>query len=359
MNVSVVVRALTTLIWILFIGVIAIAVVRASRRKPVRGVSIAIVVIGILALVFTSVSAGLVFIQPEERGVVISAVNPDGYRSQPLQPGLNWIVPFFESVVTYPVSKQTYTMSIAPLEGQIRGDDSVTARTADGQEIFVDASVIFAVDPSEVVPLHITWQKRYVDDLVRPLSRGVIRGAVSQFGVQEVYSTKRDEMTQLITQDLSQDLSENGLFLSDFVLRNITFSPEYAASVEQKQIAEQEAEQAKFVVDQRKQEAEQARQVAQGRADAVVIDAEGFAEARVIEAQAEAEALSLIDAVLQGSPDLLTYQYITKLSPNIQAMLLPSNTPYLLPLPALGPLAPGDNTSIPAPQPTTPPTTSP
>ncbi|MCK5315940.1 MAG: prohibitin family protein [Anaerolineales bacterium] len=359
MNVSVVVRALTTLIWILFIGVIAIAVVRASRGKPVRGVSIAIVVIGILALVFTSVSAGLVFIQPEERGVVISAVNPDGYRSQPLQPGLNWIVPFFESVVTYPISKQTYTMSIAPLEGQIRGDDSVTARTADGQEIFVDASVIFAVDPSEVVPLHITWQNRYVDDLVRPLSRGVIRGAVSQFGVQEVYSTKRDEMTQLITQDLSQDLSENGLFLSDFVLRNITFSPEYAASVEQKQIAEQEAEQAKFVVDQRKQEAEQARQVAQGRADAVVIDAEGFAEARVIEAQAEAEALSLIDAVLQGSPDLLTYQYITKLSPNIQAMLLPSNTPYLLPLPALGPLAPGDNTSIPAPQPTTPPTTSP
>ncbi len=359
MNVSVVVRALTTLIWILFIGVIAIAVVRASRGKPVRGVSIAIVVIGILALVFTSVSAGLVFIQPEERGVVISAVNPDGYRSQPLQPGLNWIVPFFESVVTYPISKQTYTMSIAPLEGQIRGDDSVTARTADGQEIFVDASVIFAVDPSEVVPLHITWQNRYVDDLVRPLSRGVIRGVVSQFGVQEVYSTKRDEMTQLITQDLSQDLSENGLFLSDFVLRNITFSPEYAASVEQKQIAEQEAEQAKFVVDQRKQEAEQARQVAQGRADAVVIDAEGFAEARVIEAQAEAEALSLIDAVLQGSPDLLTYQYITKLSPNIQAMLLPSNTPYLLPLPALGPLAPGDNTSIPAPQPTTPPTTSP
>lgn len=355
MNVSVVVRALTTLIWILFIGVIAIAVVRASRGKPVRGVSIAIVVIGILALVLTSVSAGLVFIQPEERGVVISAVNPQGYRSQPLQPGLNWIVPFFESVVTYPVFKQTYTMSIAPLEGQIRGDDSVTARTADGQEIFVDASVIFAVDPDDVVQLHITWQKRYVDDLVRPLSRGVIRGAVSQFGVQEVYSTKRNEMTQLITQDLSQDLSENGLFLSDFVLRNITFSPEYAASVEQKQIAEQEAEQAKFVVDQRKQEAEQARQVAQGRADAVVIDAEGFAEARVIEAKAEAEALSLIDAVLQGSPDLLTYQYITKLSPNIQAMLLPSNTPYLLPLPALGPLAPGDNTSIPTPPPTTSP----
>ena len=360
MNVSIVVRAMTTLLWMLFIGVIAITVVRASRRKPVRGLSIAIVVIGLLALVFTSLSAGLVFIQPEERGVVISAINPNGYRSEPLQPGLNWIVPFFENVVTYPIAKQTYTMSIAPLEGQIRGDDSVTARTADGQEIFVDASVIFAIDPDEVVQLHIIWQNRYADDLVRPLSRGVIRGAVSQFGVQEVYSTQRAEMSQLITDDLSQRLGENGLFLSDFVLRNITFSPEYAASVEQKQIAEQQAEQARFVVDQRKQEAEQARQVAQGKADAVVIEAEGSAEARVIEAQAEAEALELIKVALQDSPDLLTYQYISKLSPNIQAMLLPSNTPYLLPLPTLGPLAPGNDSSpIPTPQPTQPPTTTP
>lgn len=359
MNVAIVVRAITTLFWILFIGAIVIAVVRASRGRQVKGISIAIVLIGVLALIFTSLSAGLVFIQPEERGVVISAVNPDGYRSVPLQPGLNWIVPFFESVVTYPISKQTYTMSIAPLEGQIRGDDSVTARTADGQEIFVDASVIFAIDPDDVVQLHITWQNRYSDDLVRPLSRGVIRGAVSQFGVQEVYSTKRTEMSQLIADDLSRRLSENGLFLSDFILRNITFSPEYAASVEQKQIAEQQAEQARFVVDQRKQEAEQARQVAQGKADAVVIEAEGSAEARIIEAEAEAQALELIAEALQDNSDLLTYQYITKLSPNIQAMLLPSNTPYLLPLPTLGPLAPGTTTSMPTLQPTPEPTTTP
>ncbi len=52
--------------------------------------------------------------------------------------------------------------------------------------------------------------------------------------------------------------------MHDFVLRNIAFSPEYAASVEQKQIAEQLAQQAAFVVQQRKQEAEQARKTARG-----------------------------------------------------------------------------------------------
>ncbi len=119
------------------------------------------------------------------------------------------------------------------------------------------------------------------------------------------------------------------------MLRNITFSPEYAASVEQKQIAEQQAQQAKFVVEQRKQEAEQARQVAQGLADAVVIHAKGDAEARLIQAEAEAKALELIAAALADKPELLTYQYITKLAPGIQVMLVPNNTPYLLPLPTL------------------------
>ncbi len=128
-------------------------------------------------------------------------------------------------------------------------------------------------------------------------------------------------------------LDQNGLILLDFVLRNITFSPEYAASVEQKQIAEQLAQQAKFVVEQRKQEAEQARQVAQGSADAVVIKSKGDAQARLIQANAEAEALQLLAQSLQDHPELLNYTFINKMGPGVQTLFLPNNVPYLLPLP--------------------------
>jgi regulator of protease activity HflC (stomatin/prohibitin superfamily) len=121
--------------------------------------------------------------------------------------------------------------------------------------------------------------------------------------------------------------------MDQFLLRNITFSDEYAASVEQKQIAEQLAQQAKFVVEQKKQEAEQARQTAQGLADAAVIRSKGEAEARLIQAEAEAKSLVLIAESVKDRADLLTYQYITKLSPNIQTMLLPYDAPFLFPLP--------------------------
>ena len=210
---------------------------------------------------------------------------------------------------------------------------SIAARTLDGQEIFVDASVIYAINPTRVVDVHIAWQNRYDNDLVRAQARGIIRDVISQYRVDEVVSTKRFEMTKQINDTMTKKLDDNGLVLVDFVLRNITFSQEYATSVEQKQIAEQQAQQAKFVVESKKQEAEQARQIAQGQADAAVIAAKGEAQARIIQAEAEKEALLLINDALKNNPDLLTYQYISKLSPNIQTMLLPSNAPFVFPLP--------------------------
>lgn len=333
MNIAIALQGLASFSWLLFVGVIALAVVRATRGKPLKGAVTMIILIIVMALVLTTVSAGLVFIQPDERGVVVSAVQQKGYRDLPLEPGLRWVIPFAETVQVYSISRQTYTMSVATTEGDILGDDSIRARTKDGQEVFIDASVIYAIDPEKVVTLHIDWQDRYQDEVVRPLSRGIVRDLASQYGVEEIVSSNRIELELSITQELEKKFAENDLILVDFVLRDIHFSEEYAAAVEQKQIAEQTALQALFVVQQKKQEAEQARQVAQGQADSVVIEAKGAAEARLIQAEAEAKSLELISTILQNNPDLLTYQYITKLSPQIKVMLLPNDSPFLFPLP--------------------------
>lgn len=337
MNIANLIGVIASLAWFVFLGVGALVLYRVSKKTPMKGGGSLLLISLVLSIILSTVSAGLVFVNPQERGIVISALSPNGYRDVILQPGLRWIIPFAESVIRYPISRQTYTMSIAPSEGQNIGDDSIEARTADGQKVLVDASIIYSVNPENVISVHITWQDRYSADLVRPVARGIIRDAVSQFGIEEVYSSKRTELVEMVTQSLNKKLAENGLILSDFVLRNISFSDEYAASVEQKQIAEQQAQQAKFVVETKKQEAEQARQTAQGRADAAVIDAKGRADARLLEAEAEAQALTRINEAIMGKPELLTYQYITKLAPNIDVMLLPNDTPFLFPLPEMQP----------------------
>jgi regulator of protease activity HflC (stomatin/prohibitin superfamily) len=339
MNIASVLKGFAVVVWMIWFGILALVVLRAARKTPLKNSKSMVLILLVVALVVTTISSGLVFINPDERGVVISAVNPQGYRSQALQPGLNWIIPFAENVVLYPISRQTYTMSIAPSEGAVQGDDSIAARTLDGQEIYIDASVIFSIDPTKVVQVHIQWQDRYVE-LIRAQARGIIRDVVSQYKVEEVVSTKRFEMVAAIREGMRLKVEENGLILDDFVLRNIAFSTEYSASIEQKQIAEQQAQQAKLVVEQKIQEADQVREVAKGAADAAVTRAQGEADARIIQAEAEAKALELIAAVLKANPDLLTYQYITKLSPNVQVMLVPSNSPFMLNIPQLNTVTP-------------------
>jgi regulator of protease activity HflC (stomatin/prohibitin superfamily) len=319
-----------------------------------RNASRIFLIIVVLALLIGIISSTIIFVPPDQIGVVVSVLAPDGYRKDPLFSGLHFVVPVLETVEKYSIARQTYTMSAATSEGQREGDDSIRVRTKDGQEVFMDSSVIYAINPPNVVNLHITWQKRYSEELVRPLVRGIIRDAASQYGVEEIVSSKRAELETYINTELSTKLSANDLVLVDFVLRDIHFSEEYAAAVEQKQIAEQQALQAELVVEQRKQEAEQARQVAQGQADAAVIEAKGAAEARLVEANAEAEAnRTLAESV---TPELVSYLYVIKLSPGVQTVFLPSDNQFILPLPGTATQAtqPTPSTQTETPPPTTP-----
>ncbi|MEJ5225357.1 MAG: SPFH domain-containing protein, partial [Anaerolineales bacterium] len=196
MNIAQIFQFASGLAWMLAIVLAVVALSRVSRGQPAKGFGTSVLISGVVAAILTVVGAGLVFINPQERGVVISALDPKGYREQALQPGLRFVVPFAEQVVRYPISRQTYTMSISSAD--LDGGETVAARTSDGQQIFVDASVIYAIDPNQVVDVHIAWQNRYTEDLVRPQARGIIRDAVSQYGVEEVVSSKRFEMVELM-----------------------------------------------------------------------------------------------------------------------------------------------------------------
>jgi regulator of protease activity HflC (stomatin/prohibitin superfamily) len=315
------------LIGLLILYVFFVVSQRAQRRDVRLSVTVVIVLlVGGLAL--NTLGAGLVFIQPQDRGVVISALSSTGYRSTALEPGLRWIVPYAESVVLYRISNQTYTMVAKSAEGKVEGDDSVSARTADGQQVYFDASVIYAVNPDKVVKLHIQWQGRYEDEFVRPRARSLIYNRTAQYTVEQIYGSKRTELQQVIQDEIRQDFEAQGLTLVQFLLRNISFSPEYAQAVEQKQIAQQNAERAKFLVQQQEQEAARVRVEAQGVRDAAITRAEG-----------EAKALQLVADALRNNPDLIQYTYVQKIAPNISVIVLPGGggggtgaAPYILDL---------------------------
>lgn len=330
-NIDTAADMLATTVWLLFFIYLAAGIIRNTVRLGLsqalrRILSIRTIAFLLLPVVITLIAMSLVFIEPPNIGVVISIIQPRGYREQPLESGLHWIIPISERVEVYPVYQQTYTMSSNPMDGNRPGNDTIRARTSDGQEVSIDTSIIFAVNAEQVIRLHIQWQHRYIEDLIRPLIRGVVRSRVASFTVSEVNSIKRQDLEATLSEELTEELSRHGLIVDKFLVRNIAFSPEYAASVEQKQVALEEATQSEY-------EAERIRRLASGRADEITALADAQAGALLIEAQAQAEALRLVSDVIQQNDDLLTYRYIDKLSPGIQVMLLPSNAPFILPLP--------------------------
>ena len=91
-------------------------------------------------------------------------------------------------------------------------------------------------------------------------------------------------------------------------ITNFSFSADYEHAIEQKQVAEQNAEKAKNTLEQVKIEAEQAAAKAKGEADARIAQATGEAQSIILEAQAKAKAQELQRQSL--TPELLQLRSI-------------------------------------------------
>src|SRR5690349_6070150 len=115
----------------------------ASRGRPVR-LGVIFLVIGIIGfLVTVPLNAGLVLIQPNERGVVFrQTATGDAALREPLVPGLKWVVPFVDQVITYDVGRQNVDL-IGTEEEMVRtGNGAVRAISKDGQQITLDVTII-------------------------------------------------------------------------------------------------------------------------------------------------------------------------------------------------------------------------
>jgi len=255
-----------------------------------------------LALVIVAFVLGFLFrvyiiVDPGEKAVIFNKATGN-LRVTPNE-GFYFLVPLVEQPTVYDMKARTYTMSIAQLEGEIRGDDSLQALTADGQTVLLDISVRYHPDGDNLDKLHRSLGVDYVNKVVRPQVRSVVRMVVSDYPVLDVYSGKRMQIQAAIDQQLRALFKKNYIILEEMLLRNVQFSKEFQQAIENKQIAQQDAQRMKYVLE--RQELEKKR--------------------KIIEAEGEAESLRLKGRALAENPALIQYEYVKLLAPNIQAVV--------------------------------------
>ncbi|MDZ4765334.1 MAG: prohibitin family protein [Chloroflexota bacterium] len=331
--------AVSLLGFLLFLGGIGLAVASASQGRSARGGAI-LAVIGLVAgLLFSIVSQGLLIVEPRQVAVVWNTVS--GELDIPRRPGTHIITPVIFQYRIYDTTQQEYTMSAASTEGSRSGNDEVDATTVDGQTVGLDVTIFYSLNPEQINFLHTRWPNG-VETFVRSTSRTVIRDVISQFRAEAIYGEERGNMQVQVNERMAVEFETEGLLLNSVDIRGLSFSEQFRQSIEDKIAAEQRAQQAAFIVQQRQQEAEQARAVAAGERDASISRAEGEAESIVLRARAEAQALQLVSEQIAANPALIQYQYIQSLADNVTLALIPSNSPFLFDLQGLMDSAPAD-----------------
>jgi regulator of protease activity HflC (stomatin/prohibitin superfamily) len=227
-------------------------------------------VVGIIILAFILFRSTAIFIPPGFVGVVYDRGR--GVLATPYKEGLHFAIPFWQTIIMLDSRLQEYTMSIVPDEGALRRDDSLDAPTSDGQQVKVDATVIFRVDPENAPDIVRNIGMDYVDKLIRPYSRSQIRMIISRYTAPAIYSEKRQEAENAMTMELGEMLASKHIIIDKVLLRTVIFSPEYSKAIEQKVIAEQKVKQAEFEVKEATQ-----------RAQAKIAEAKGLAEAQALQ----------------------------------------------------------------------------
>lgn len=212
-----------------------------------------------------------------ERAIVFNRIN--GVKDMIYGEGLNFNIPWFEWPIIYDV--RTRPCNLQTLTG-----------SKDLQMVTIGVRVLHKPDNKKLVQIYRQLGKDYEARVLPSLMNECAKAVVARFNANELL-TKRELVSSEIAKDLRARAAKFNLLLEDIAITHVAFSPEYSKAVELKQVAQQEAERAKYVVIGAKNEKKTIMTKARGEAESAelignsVKNNPGFMSLRRIEAAQE------------------------------------------------------------------------
>jgi regulator of protease activity HflC (stomatin/prohibitin superfamily) len=283
--------------------------VRYPFRRTLLGGVLAFFVLWVLSLGVIIVPAGVV-------GVVrfLGQVQPNV-----LNPGASWVVPFVNSVEEVDTRVQSHNFQ------------QLTAATSENLQVTVTGTMNYRLDPQFAGVLIQEVGTDFASKIIDPAFSDYIKQVMPAYSADSnspnFILNKRDEIRQLTRDQLGQNLAQYHILVNDIYIVDIGYPDEYNAAITAKQVEQQNVQREQQILEQRRIQAQQVVVTAQGAADALRETAAG-----------QADANASINESL--TDELIRWQAIQKLNPNVQIMLIPSDNNFILPLPSLQPVTP-------------------
>jgi len=219
--------------------------------------------------------------------------------------GTHFMIPWVQRPIIYDIRAKP--MNVPSVTG-----------SKDLQNVNITLRILYRPLPSALPNIYTTLGQDYDERVLPSITNEVLKAVVAQFDAGELI-TQRETLSTTVRKELVSRAEQFGLILDDIAITHLTFGREFTHAVELKQVAQQEAEKARFLV-------EKAEQIKQ----ASIISAEGDSEAAELLAKA-------FQSVGEGLVELRRIETAEDIAGNMGAsrnvVYLPSDQSTLLALP--------------------------
>lgn len=259
------------------------------KEKIIIGTAITLAIVGIvLFMSIVVVDAGHVGLHKLFGRVEATEIQPGLHLKHPLA-----------TVHQMSVRTQEYTMSKTKGEGVKYAADSITVRSKEGSNLFIDITCRYRLNPMYADWIYKNIGPDYVSKIVRPDVRETVRTVCSQHNRTDIYGENRIIVQENIVNELHNRFEKVGpsgrikgaIILEAFLLRDVVPNDTLQQEINEKESEKERAEKMVYTLQAEQREAER----------------------KIIEAQGIKDSTEIVQKGLANSPEYLTYLWLQKL----------------------------------------------
>lgn len=188
-----------------------------------------------------------------------------GVKNEIVGEGTHFLIPWVQKPIVFDI--RCTPRAISTITG-----------SKDLQNVTISLRILHRPDPNKLPNIYLNIGLDYAERVLPSITNEVLKAVVAQFDAHEMI-TQREVVSQRVSVELCQRAAQFGLLLDDISITHLSFGREFTEAVEMKQVAQQEAEKARYLVEKAEQMKLAAITTAEGDAQAAKLLAKAFAEA--------------------------------------------------------------------------------